>query len=108
VIFDLIFIGAFSAGWLFCAYVPWLALSVMTRGNAGLRALPLCLVTGVVAALAVPLLGLDDARGIWLSFLAAFLAPAALLAARRFARVPSPTPITVPEPEADHRTTESV
>jgi hypothetical protein len=106
--FDLIFMGAFFAGWLFCAYLPWLAVSVMTKGNAGLRYLPLCLLAGAVAALAVPLLGLDDARGLWLSFLAAFLAPAALLAARRFARLPSPAPVAIPEPDPDHRTTETV
>jgi hypothetical protein len=83
VVFDFIFLGLFFAGWLICGFVPWLALSVATRGNAGLRYLPLCLLAGVTAGLAVPLLGLDDSRGLWLSFAAAFAVPSLLLAARR-------------------------
>ena len=92
--FTLIFMSLFLAGWLVCAAIPWFALSVKSRGNAGLRYLPLCLFAGVVAALAVPVLGLDDGRGLALSFVAAFSAPALLLAARRFS-----LPRTAPHPE---------
>jgi len=90
VLFDAIFIALFLAGWLLCAFVPWLALSVLTRGNAGLANLPLCLFAGVVAALAVPVFGLDNAAGIWVSFGASFVAPSLLLTARRFSMGPAP------------------
>lgn len=83
--FEAIFLTIFFAGWAICGFVPWLALSVATRGNAGLGNLPLCIFASVVAGSAVPLLGLDDATGIWVSFAAALIAPSALLTARRFA-----------------------
>lgn len=82
--FTFIFVALFVAAWLFLGFIPWLALSVATRGDAGLANLPLCLFAGLVAGLAVPLLGKDDAAGMWLSALAAIVAPAVLLAARRF------------------------
>lgn len=83
-LFDLIFVGLFVAGWLVCAFLPWLALSVATRGAAGLVNLPLCLFAGVVAALTVPLIGFNGSGGLRLSFVAAVLVPSLLLAARRF------------------------
>lgn len=86
--FTLIFVSLFLAAWLFLAFVPWLAVSVFTRGNAGLANLPLCLFTGVVAALAVPTLGLEDERGVWLSMAVAFLAPTVLMAVRRISLEP--------------------
>jgi hypothetical protein len=84
--FAAIFVSLFVVAWLVLGFVPWLVLSVATRGNAGLAALPLCLAAGVVGGLAVPLLGKDDVAGIWFSLLASLLVPSALLAARRFAR----------------------
>lgn len=97
--FTLLFVTLFLAGWLLCAFIPWLALSVKTRGHAGLRYLPLCLFTGLVAALAVPVFGLDDGTGLVLSFAAAFAASALLLAARRLSlpRAAAPSPAH-PEP----------
>ncbi len=95
-----IFVSLYIAGWLICAFVPWLALSVATRGNAGLGILPLCLFAGVVAALAVPVFGLTGVTGFWLSFLIAALVPAVLLALRRFslhdATLGEPTPRSRP------------
>ncbi len=82
-LFEAIFVTLFVVGWALCGLAPWLALSVWTRGNAGLQYLPLSMFTGVVGGLAVPILGREDATGIWLSFAAAFVAPALLLAARR-------------------------
>ena len=82
--FTLIFVSMYVISWLFLGFIPWLALSVATRGNAGLLNLPLCLFTAVVAGLAVPLLGKDDFAGLWISGLAAIAAPSALLAVRRF------------------------
>lgn len=84
-LFDAIFLGILLAGWLLCAYVPWVVLSVVTRGKAGLRTLPLALFTGLVGALAVPVLGADGWGGVWASFAVAALAPALLLAVRQFA-----------------------
>jgi hypothetical protein len=86
VLFDLIFLSLFLLGWLSCAFVPWLVLSVATRGDAGLGYLPLCLFAGVVAAIAVPVLGVDDTRGLALSFVAALVAPVLLLGAARYSR----------------------
>lgn len=93
--FTAIFLSLFFAAWLFAGFLPWLAFSVATRGHAGLGMLPLCMVTGVIAGLAVPLLGKDDGAGIWISMLAALVAPTLLMAARRFAlpaRHPGVTP----------------
>lgn len=83
-LFTAIFLGMLVAAWLCCAFVPWLVVSVFTRGNAGLWSLPLCLLTGLVCGLAVPLLGFTGKAGLWLSFPIALVAPALLLAARRF------------------------
>ena len=85
-LFDFIFLSLFLLGWLVCAFLPWLTLSVATRGDAGLGYLPLCLFAGVVAAVAVPVLGLDDSRGLVLSFVAAAAVPAVLLAVARYSR----------------------
>lgn len=90
--FTLIFVSIFVAVWLFLAFLPWLAVSVFTKGNAGMLNLPLCLFTGLVAALAIPILGMDDLRGVWLSMGAAFMAPALLMAARRLSLEPSRRP----------------
>ncbi len=90
-LFPIIFLSLFLLGWLVCAFLPWLAVSVATRGNAGLGMLPLCLFTGVVAALAVPWLVNDGWPGVWMSFAAAFLGSAGLMAVRRMA-LPALTP----------------
>ena len=83
-LYEAIFLSLFVGGWLVCGFVPWLVLSVATRGNAGLVYLPLSLFASVVAGLAVPLLGADGSGGLRLSFVAALGVPALLLAARRF------------------------
>ena len=83
-LYTAIFVSLFVIGWLICAFIPWLALSVATRGNAGLAMLPLCLFTGVIAGLAVPVFGMTGVAGFWLSFVAAALVPALLLTIRRF------------------------
>jgi hypothetical protein len=87
-VFTLIFVSLFVISWLLLGFIPWLALSVATRGNAGLANLPLCLFAAVVSGLAVPLLGKNDFAGIWLSGVAAIVAPSLLLAARRFSMGP--------------------
>lgn len=79
-----IFVSLFLVAWLALAFIPWLAVSVRTRGHAGLLNLPLCLLAGVAGGFAVPLLGLTGSEGVWISMAVAFVAPAVLLAARRF------------------------
>jgi hypothetical protein len=79
-IFDLVFISLFVAGWLLCGYLPWAVKSVVTRGNAGLKYLPLCLFAAVVCGLAVPIIGFTGVGGLVASFAVAALAPAILLA----------------------------
>lgn len=97
-LFDLIFLAAFLAGWLVCGFVPWLVASIITRGHAGLGMIPACLFAGLVAGLAVPVLGKDDAQGIWLSLLAALGASTLLIIARLLSRAPlSSEPIVRPE-----------
>ncbi len=85
-LYTAIFLSIFIAGWLVCAFVPWLVLSVATRGNAGMAYLPLCLFAGAVAGFAVPILGLDDGTGLVLSFVAAAIVPTLLLGISRFTR----------------------
>ncbi len=84
-LFDLIFLTFFVFGWLLCGYLPWVALSVATRGNAGLANLPLSLFAALVAGLSVPILFRQDGLGAIISFAAAFVAAVAVLLARRSA-----------------------
>ena len=93
-LFDAIFLGLFVGGWAAVGALPWLTLSVKTRGHAGLQYLPLCVFTAVVAGLAVPVVGLDDRNGIWISFISALVAPSLLLAVRppRVRGLPAPQP----------------
>ena len=85
-LFEAIFITLYVLGWLALGFVPWLVLSVITRGNAGLRYLPLSMLTGVVGGLAVPLLIRDDGLGLILSFVAALVLPTVVLAIQRVTR----------------------
>lgn len=82
-LFEFIFVSLFVVAWLICGFVPWLALSVCTRGGAGLINLPLCLFAAVVAGLAVPLLGVTGVPGVWISVGAAVAVPSLLLGLRR-------------------------
>ena len=84
--FQLIFLGGLVLGWLLCAYLPWLVRSVATRGHAGLGMLPLCLLSGLVAALSVPILGFDGTVGLRASFVVAAAVPALLLTLRQLTR----------------------
>lgn len=82
--FDALALSALLGGWMLCGVVPWLVLSISTRGDAGLIFLPVSMAVAVLAALLVPLLGATDVTGLWLSFLAALAGPALFLAARRY------------------------
>ncbi len=98
--FEVIFVSLFVGAWLVCGFLPWLVLSVATRGGAGLLYLPLSMFTGLVGGLAVPLAGKDDVAGIWFSFAVAILAPSLLLAARRFSMGAEPAASTRAQPSA--------
>ena len=87
-LFNAIFLAIFFSAWAICGFIPWLAVSAVTRGNAGLGMLPLCIFAGIIAGPAVPILGLDNVAGIWVSLLAAIAVPAALLAIRRYSLGP--------------------
>jgi hypothetical protein len=78
-IFDILFVGLFVAGWLLCGYLPWAVKSIATRGRAGLKYLPLCLFAAVVSGFAVPIVGFDGMGGLIGSFIAAAGVPAILL-----------------------------
>lgn len=84
-LFTLIFVSLFVAAWLVCGFIPWLALSIVTRGNAGMASLPLALFAGVIGGLAVPILIRNDGAGIVISLVCATVASAGMLGARRFA-----------------------
>ncbi len=81
-LFDALFITLFVIGWLALGFLPWLALSVATRGNAGMRYLPLSMAAAVIGGLAVPVFR-DDEVGLILSFVVALAFPTLLLTARR-------------------------
>ena len=85
-LFTLIFVSLYVLGWMALGFAPWLALSVYTRGHAGLRYLLLSVFAAVAGGLAVPTLIRDDGLGIVLSFAAAFALPCLLLIARQVAR----------------------
>ena len=86
-LFTLLFVTLYVLGWLALGFVPWLVLSLMTRGHAGVRYLPLSMGTGVVGGLAVPILFRDDGLGLILSFVVALLLPTLLLAIQRATRI---------------------
>lgn len=91
--FELIALAVLFGTWALCGALTWVAFSVATRGNAGLGMLPLAMFAACVVPPLVPILGLEDGRGLALSYLVAVVAPAALLALRRFAM---PLPAGVP------------
>lgn len=84
-LFTLIFVALFVVGWSICGLLPWVVNSALTRGNAGLGYLPLSIFAANVAGAAVPVLGADGTRGLWLSFVAAVLVPTVLMVIRWFA-----------------------
>jgi hypothetical protein len=85
--FTAIFLALFVTGWLVCAYLPWATWSIATRGAAGVQFLPFCLFAGVLAAVAVPVLGADGMAGLWLSFPLAAIASLGALAAAHLGRI---------------------
>lgn len=88
--FDLLFVTLFVTAWSICGIVPWLVLSIATRGNAGLIYLPLSIFAANVGGMAVPVLGMDNGTGIGVSFLVALAVSTGILIARRISLVEAP------------------
>lgn len=84
-LFNALFITLFVIGWLAIGFLPWLALSVATRGNAGFRYLFLSMAAAVIGGLAVPVFR-EDGLGLVLSFVVALAFPTLLLMAQRASR----------------------
>lgn len=84
-LFDALFITFFVIGWLALGFVPWLVLSVATRGNAGMRYLLPSMAAGVIGGLVVSFVR-DDGLGLILSFVVALAFPTLLLTVRRISR----------------------
>jgi len=84
-LFDLIVGTLFVVTWSAIGIVPWLAVSVITRGHAGMAMLPLCMLASLAGGMLVPFLGFTAASGIWLSFIAALALSSLTILARRFA-----------------------
>ncbi len=81
--FDAIALTLLIAGWMVSGAIPWLVLSVVSRGNAGLAFLPVSMLTGAIGALVLPIVGATGLTGLLISFPVALIASAALLAARK-------------------------
>jgi len=84
-LFDLIVGTLFVVTWSAIGIVPWLVVSVATRGHAGMAMLPLCILAALAGGMLVPFVGFTDASGIWLSFAAALALSSVTMLARRFA-----------------------
>ncbi len=69
----LAFIAFFVLVWCFFALLPWAIAAVITQGRGALLALPLAVAAGAAFGVAVPLAGLRDATGFFLSLPAAAL-----------------------------------
>ena len=72
----LAFVLFFFAVWCFLGLIAWAIAAVVARGRGALPALPLALGAAAAAGVAVPLAGLEDAAGFFLSLATALLAGA--------------------------------
>lgn len=101
----ILFVVLFFAAWGFVGLIAWAAVAVLRRGQGAIQALPVSLTAACASAVALPLAGLDDGRGLLLSLVTAMagslLGYAVVLALlRRFA--PAET-ATTPPPETPPR-----
>ncbi|MDO8617117.1 MAG: hypothetical protein Q7T33_15510 [Dehalococcoidia bacterium] len=67
------FVLFFFLVWCFLGLVPWTIAAVIARGRGALLALPLALAAAAALGVSVPLAGLRDAGGFFLSLPAALL-----------------------------------
>jgi len=99
----LAFVLFFFAVWCFLGLITWAVAAVIARGRGALPALPLGLAAASAAGVAVPLAGLDDAAGFFLSIASALLAGAIASAAGiRLAQKLWPTQTTHGLPSPAH------
>lgn len=73
----LAFLIFFFLCWTVVALLPWIAAALYVRGRGAALALPLAVLAAWAAGISVPLIGMRDAAGFFISLLAAFLAAAA-------------------------------
>ena len=99
----LAFIIFFFLCWTIVALFPWIAAALYVRGRGAAVALPLAILAGWAAGVFVPLVGMRDVTGFFVSLLAAFLAAGAgSVAGIAFARRILPEE-TRPRPAAGRR-----
>ena len=65
------FVLLFFALWCILGLLPWAVAAVLSRGRGALLALPLALAGAAASGVLVPLLGLRDALGFFISLPAA-------------------------------------
>jgi len=83
----LAFLIFFFLCWTIVALFPWIATALYVRGRGAAIALPLAVVAAWAAGVFVPLIGMRDVTGFFVSLLAAFLgACAGSVAGVAFAR----------------------
>ena len=75
------FLLFFFTVWCFLGLFPWAAVAIVARGRGALVALPLALTGAAAAGVFVPLVGLRDSTGFFLSLPAALLGSAIASAA---------------------------
>ncbi len=66
-----LFVVLFFSAWTFLGLLAWAAVAVLRRGRTALLALPVSLAAACVFGVFVPLVGLRDATGFFLSLPAA-------------------------------------
>lgn len=73
----LAFLIFFFLCWTIVALFPWIATALYVRGRGAAIALPLAVVAAWAAGVFVPLIGMRDVTGFFVSLFAAFLAACA-------------------------------
>ncbi len=73
----LAFLIFFFLCWTIVAFCPWIVTALYVRGRGAALALPLAVVAAWAAGVFVPLVGMRDVTGFFISLLAAFLAASA-------------------------------
>ncbi len=73
----LAFLIFFFLSWTIVAIFPWIVTALYVRGRGAALALPLAVVAAWAAGVFVPLAGMRDVTGFFVSLLAAFLAASA-------------------------------
>ena len=68
----LAFVFFFFLVWCLMGLLPWALASVLVRGRGALLALPVALAAASAAGVLVPVAGLDDATGFFISLITAF------------------------------------